>query len=219
MTRWQTIPSERRMLYSPIGLRLVDDFTGFAPFGKVRANLDVRDADGEWRETEIHAIRTLSDVLAYPGLGRSANVAAPPVRYRARIDASFYQPDYLLNVDGLEFDVHPYDDDTPPAVAADLPVNLFLMPASNYPFPAHIRVLRGRVVATNGAPVANVEVTESARERVLTDARGSFALPLRWPGVDAVVQVDALDHRSGRSAQVAVTLPAGLAVGHVVTIN
>lgn len=219
MTSWQAIAGERRLLYSPIGMRLVDDFTGFAPFGKVRAMLDVRGADGEWHETAIAAVRTLSDVMTYPGLGRSVSVATPPVRYRARLDASFYQPDYLLNVDGLEFDVHPYDDDTPPAVIADLPVNLFLMPATNYPFPAHVRVLRGRVVDASGEPVRNVEVTESARERVLTDVRGSFSLPLRWPAADAVVQIDALDHRSGRSAQIAVTLPAGLTVGHVVTIN
>jgi hypothetical protein len=220
MNGWQAIPDERRRLYSPIGLRLIDDFTGFAPIGAVHAVLDVKRANGDWRQTDAGAVRTPSDVLAYPGLGRSAHAATePPTRYRVRLDATYYRPDYLMNLDGIEFDAHAYDDDTPPAVVASLPQSVFLMPATNYPFPGHVRVLRGQVVDVNGDPVASVEVTESAQERVLSDEHGGFSLPLRWPPLVAAVQIDALDHRSGRSGQLNVNLPADLAVGHVVTIT
>jgi hypothetical protein len=220
MNGWHAVPDERRRLYSPIGLRLIDDFTGFAPFGSVHARLDVRRANGDWQPTDATAVRTPSDVLTYPGLGRSAHAPTePPTHYRVRLDATFYRPDYLVNLEGIEFDAHPYDDDTPPAVIVGLPQSVFLMPAANYPFPGHVRVLRGQVLDVNGDPVASVEVTESAQERVLSDERGAFSLPLRWPALTAAVQVDALDHRSGRSGQLNVNLPADLAVGHVITIS
>jgi hypothetical protein len=220
MNGWHAVPDERRRLYSPIGLRLIDDFTGFAPFGSVHARLDVKRANGDWQPTDAAAVRTPSDVLTYPGLGRSAHAATEPAtHYRVRLDATFYRPDYLVNLEGIEFDAHPYDDDTPPAVIVGLPQSVFLMPAANYPFPGHVRVLRGQVLDVNGDPVASVEVTESAQERVLSDERGAFSLPLRWPALTAVVQIDALDHRSGRSGQLNANLPADLAVGHVITIS
>jgi hypothetical protein len=220
MNGWHAVPDERRRLYSPIGLRLIDDFTGFAPFGSVHARLDARRANGDWQPTDATAVRTPSDVLTYPGLGRSAHAATEPAtHYRVRLDATFYRPDYLVNLEGIQFDAHPYDDDTPPAVIVGLPQSVFLMPAANYPFPGHVRVLRGQVLDVNGDPVASVEVTESAQERVLSDERGAFSLPLRWPALTAVVQIDALDHRSGRSGQLNANLPADLAVGHVITIS
>ncbi len=161
MMVWQAIAEERRMLYSPIGLRLVDDFTGRAPIGAVQAHLDLRRADMTWQPTEIAAVRTPSEVITYPGLGRSAHFALQPTfRYRVRLEAGFYRPDYLLNQDAIEFDVHPYDDDNPPAVLANLPQDVFLMPAVNYPYPGHVRVLRGQVLDNAGDPAANVEVTE-----------------------------------------------------------
>jgi hypothetical protein len=180
----------------------------------------MRLANGEWQQADIDAVRTASDVLIYPGLGRSAHVTTqPPARYRVRLEASFYRPDYLLNIDGIEFDAYPYDDKTPPALFPSSPRNLFMMPSTTYPFPGHVRVVRGRVVDVNGNAVVNAEVTESAQERVLSDERGGFSLPLRWPALTAVVQIDALDHRSGRSGQLSITLPADLAVGHVITIT
>ena len=220
MTDWAPIVSERRMLYSPIGLRIVDDFTGFAPLGSLRAILDQKLANGEWFETPIDAVRTASDVLIYPGLGRSAHATTQPSqRYRVRLDAALYRPDYLLNLDGVEFDAHPYDDQHPPAAFPTLPQNLFLMPATHYPYPGHVRVVRGRIVDAGGSAVANVEVTESAQERVLSDERGGFALPLRWPALTATVQIDAIDHRTGRSGHLGINLPADLGTGHVITIT
>lgn len=221
MTAWQAIPAERLMLYSPIGLRLIDDFTGRAPIGRVRVLLDRRDSAGGWEQTDTQAVRTPSDVVTFPGLGRSAQAGAPPMRYRVRIEATYYRPDYLLNADGVEFDVHPYDDSTPPTAFATLPVGLFLMPAPNYPYPNHIRVLRGEVRDAANDPVPNVEVTEGVNERALTDARGGFALPLRWAPLSGALQIDAVDHRPNpdRTGQIAVSLPADLASGQVINIT
>ncbi|WP_419694209.1 carboxypeptidase-like regulatory domain-containing protein [Mesorhizobium muleiense] len=218
MTAWRVIPAERRMLYSPIGLQLVDDFTGRSPIGNVRALLDRKKASG-WEATDIKAVRTPSDVITYPGLGRSANVAVqPPTHCRVRIETEFYRPDYLLADDGIEFDVHPYDDDTPPASVAGLPQTVFLLPGSNYAFADHVRVLRGQVTDATSAPVSNVEVMFGAAEHVSSDQRGSFALPLRWPPLTGAIQIDASDHRTGRTGQISISLPADLAGGQVIVI-
>ncbi|MCU7919021.1 MAG: carboxypeptidase-like regulatory domain-containing protein [Candidatus Thiodiazotropha sp. (ex Epidulcina cf. delphinae)] len=220
MTGWQAIAGERLMLYSPIGLNLIDDLTGKPAQGELIVTLDERDSVGDWHETRLEAVRSLSNVLLYPGLGRSAAVAATPVRrYRIRIDTLWYRPDYLMTDAGIEFDVHPYDDDTPPAATASHPMDLFLLPSANYPFPRHLRVLRGVVVDSGGDPVANVEVVEGPRERVLTDARGEFALPLRWTALSGPVQIDAVDHRTGHNGSINVVLPADLSHSNTITIN
>lgn len=217
---WSILPAERRLLYSPIGLRLIDDFTGARPVDPIRVHLDARDSHGNWVETRVRAIRTPSDVWTYPGIGRSAQPAVQPVRpYRARVRADHYRPEYQINLDGVVFDVHPYDDDTPPVVVPVAPQNLFLLPSANYPYPRHVRVLRGVVEDNNGDPVADVEITEGPRERVLSDERGAFSLPLRWPGLNAAVAIDALDHRTGRSGQININLPGDLAGGHTITIS
>ena len=220
MVSWQVIPEERLTLYSPVGLLLRDDFSGTAPAGRVRARLDVRDAALVWHETEVAEIRTPREIVTYPGLGRSAHAATQPVfRYRVRIEADFYRPDYLMNLDGVEFDVHPYDDQAPPAVVPATPQTVVLLPGPTYPFARHVRVVRGVVQDAAATPVANVEVTAGPQERTLTDERGQFALPLRWPALVAVVQVDALDHRTGQSGTINVTLPADLGSGRTITIT
>ena len=217
---WLAIPNEELALYSPIGLKLIDDFTGRVPYGSVKALLDFQDQSGDWHEAERSSVRTPSEIVTYPGLGRSAHVAVQPVfRYRVRIDAQYYRADYLKNADGVEFDVHPWDDSTPPAVVPNAPQDLILYPATQYPFSAHIRVLRGVVVDNVGTRIPNVEVTESILERTLTDERGMFSLPLRWPALNAVLQIDALDHRTGRNGQINITLPGDLDVGHSITIT
>ena len=219
MTAWQVITAERRMLYSPIGLRLIDDFTGLSPVGAVRAFLDRQTAAG-WETTSIKAVRTPSDALIYPGLGRSATAALqPPTHCRVRIEADFYRPDYLLNNDAIEFDVFPYDDITPPAVIATLPQNVFLLPTPAYGFADHVRVLRGQVTDAAARPVANVEIMFGATERAASDERGRFALSLRWPALTGAIQIDASDHRTGRTGQINVNLPADLAGGNVIVIS
>ncbi|MDJ0653684.1 MAG: carboxypeptidase-like regulatory domain-containing protein [Xanthomonadales bacterium] len=220
MTSWQVLPEERRMLYSPVGLRMLDDFTGRAPSGSLEILLDVQDSNGQWHEVDVHPVRTPSEVITYPGLGRSAHAATQPLmRYRVRIDGEYYRPDYLINLDGVEFDNLAYDDQNPPPVVPIVPQDLFLLPATNYPFPRHIRVLRGHVEDNAGDPVANVEVTEGPRERVLTDERGTFSLPLRWPGLNAAVVIDAVDHRTGHAGQLNINLPGDLSGAHTIIIT
>ena len=220
MTGWTPIAGERRMLYSPVALRLIDDLTGAAPAGVVRAELDEQDAAGAWHLTTRRAVRSPSDVLLYPGLGRSSNVAAQPVRhYRVRLISDWYLPEYLAGDDGIEFDAHPYDDDNPPAAAPQHPEDVFLLPSTTYPFPSHIRVLRGMVRDLGGTPVPFVEVSEGPRERVLTDSRGAFALPLRWPAFIDVIPILAVDNRTGLNGQINVALPGDLSQGNTIIIT
>lgn len=220
MINWQLLPDERFMLYSPVGLRVIDDFSGAGPVGAIEALLDVQDTNGDWHTMDVDAVRTAGDVIAYPGLGRTAYVGVQPMmRYRVRLEADFYRPDYLINLDAVEFDVHPYDDQNPPAVIPTHPQTVFMLPATQYQYPRHVRVVRGRVEDNNGDPVANVEVTEGPRERVLTDERGTFSLPLRWPALNAAVQIDALDHRTGLSGQLNINLPGDLTGGHTIIIT
>ena len=173
MTRWSRLPGEAQELYSPIGLRLIDDFTGGLPLGLVRAQLERRDSSGGWQATDIDVIRTPNGILAYPGLGRQAEVVGQlPRRYRVTLEAEIYRPFYRIlpvglivssphyreTVDGIEFDAFPYNDANsptdytviPPQVIKPQAQDVRLAPAVNYPFPTHVRILRGKVVDATG---------------------------------------------------------------------
>jgi hypothetical protein len=112
------------------------------------------------------------------------------------------------DVEQMEFDVPPFDDAHPPAVSA-VPLDIFLLPATDYVFPADVRVARGRVVRAGGAPAARALVTYVNLERVLTDDRGEFALPLRWAAKGTTVQIDAADG-AGHVGGASVAIPGGL---------
>ncbi len=208
---------ERIFLYSPIGLRLVDDFTGEAPVGRVTAMLDLSDGAGGWRPTEIRAVQTLSGFLAYPGLERRADAAGTPRRYRIRLAAEFYRPAYPAPAEGFEFDAFPYNDGAPPAVAGELR-GAPLLPTVNYPFPVHVPVLRGRVVDAAGEGVEGAEVACAHEERALCDGQGEFALPLRWVAPHTPVEIDAIDAATGRLGTIFVTLPASLSKSQTIAI-
>ena len=216
---WRPLAAETQRLYSPIGLRLVDEVTGAAPVGWTRAVLDVQEGPA-WRTTEIPAARTADDVLFYPALGRRrAATGQPPRHYRVRVEAEFYRPLYLATQDGIEFDAYPYDDSNPPTSYARLPQDVKLAPAPAYPFPAYVPVLRGVVVAPPAnAPVRDVEVMLVNTERVLTDEGGAFALPARFTAPGVPVPLDAMDQRTGRTGSKTVTLPAALGQLHTITI-
>jgi hypothetical protein len=228
MTNWRALPSERFELYSPVGLRLIDDFTGRPPFGRIRASLDIIDATAGWRSTVIEPITTPSGVLAYPGLERRSEVIGlPPRRYRVRLDAEFYRPLYRLNAEGIEFEAFPYNDSNPPT---DYRVNppqavitraqdVNLEPAANYPFPPHVRVLRGKVVDSSGRPVVDAEVKRGATERVLSGDNGEYALPLRWAVNGVSIPIDAIDQRTGRMGTINITLPQALGGGQTIIIS
>jgi hypothetical protein len=135
-----------------------------------------------------------------------------------RIEADFYRPFYGALFEGIEFDAFPYNDTTPPATVASMPQAELLMPSSEYPFQPHIRVLRG-VVTHAGAPVANVLVSQGGLERVLTDERGTYALPLRWATEGLPFLVDALDQRTGWTGAKPITLPQDLGMNQEIIIT
>ncbi|MGI9301130.1 MAG: hypothetical protein ACR2RB_00255, partial [Gammaproteobacteria bacterium] len=127
--------------------------------------------------------------------------------------------EYLRTVDALEFDVHPYDNNQAPAVIPGLPQTVLLLPATNYPYEHHVRSVHGQTLDNAGEPIVNVEVTEGVRERVLSDGRGVFVLPLRWSLPVGPVVLDAVDHRTGRTDQLNLTLPDDLQQGHIFTLT
>jgi hypothetical protein len=214
---WRELPSEHIGLYSPIGLRLVDDFTGGSPLGRVTARLDRRVAVGAWAPTDIEAVITPSSVVCWPGLGRASEPAFAPTRtYRARVDVDGYRPAYLQNADGLEFDAPPWDDAHAPAPITAGPQDLYLFPSTAYGFPTWVRVLRGMVENVAGDPIANVLVRQGAAETSLTDERGTFSLPLRW--ATNGLPVDAIDLRTGRAGSHVLSLPADLLSSVTITI-
>jgi hypothetical protein len=242
MSRWSILPGERLELYSPIGLRLIDDFTGGPPIGGVRAQLELRDESGNWRTTAIETRRTLSGILAYPGLERHAEtVGRPPSRYRVKLEADFYRPLYRMipagpvfgppfyqeTAAGIEFDVFPYNDTNPPTdYTVNPPVEIklraqdvMLVPAVNYPFPTHVRILRGKVVDATNKGVVDAEVKRSNTERGLSSEQGAFALPLRWPPNGVSVPIDAIDHRTGQMGTINITLPQALGSNQTITVS
>lgn len=219
MITWNTVPVETTRLYSPIGLRLLDELTNQPPLGNVQAILDILDTNGNWQQSSVKAVFTPSAVVSYPGLGRQTTVAGRPVqKCRVRLAADLYLPYYLGTSDGIAFNAYPYNDDNPPAVVSGLAVDTQLLPASNYPFPSHIPVLRGVVLDSLGTPVPNAYVTQSNNERTLTDARGTFALPLRWAKANTPIAIDAAD-RNGRTGTISVQLPAALSTSQKISIK
>jgi hypothetical protein len=231
MMKRRSLLGERLELYSPIGLIPVDNFTGKAPLGRLRVILDVRDEQGQWRETHIKETRTSGEIIAYPGLGRRA-LATDPIRfYRVRIESEFYMPFYQPNldtsIDGINFTVFPYNDDVPPEnyptdpagfpnYLAQVLRKVILMPAPNYPFSAEVLVLRGKVINSLGEPIVgakvswrNTEITLSAGGDVRIPGAsahrpGEFSLPIRPTLKDHLTteqEIDAVHRPSNTSVK------------------
>lgn len=222
MRRWRTLTDERIELYSPIGLRLIDELTGRMPVGPIRVTLDVSDGTGGWRTTDIKATVSPNGTITYPRLGRQATVDGPPRRYRIRIEAEVYVPLYRATQDAIEFDTHPYNDANPPRNLAQIrvtqPQDLILTPMPHYQFPGHVPVLRGVVRDAAGKAVADAMVTDGIRERVVTDSRGTFALPLRWATSNPPLTIDASDQRAGRTGSITIQFPQDLRISQTITI-
>ena len=53
-------------------------------------------------------------------------------------------------------------------------------------------------------------MTQSNKERTVTDSRGTFALPLRWAAPNVHIIVDALDQRTNRHGSINIQLPVAL---------
>jgi len=172
---------KQRILASPVGLILVDDFTQSAPLGKIRAKLERQDEQDPsvWIPLDVRPVVTLGGLLVFPGLNRHPfpQNGEPKRMFRVRLSAEFYRV-YPPTEDGYRFEAPAFNDVHPPP---NMPPRLqvILLPAAHYPFPAEVPVLRGQVVdATTKAPLKDAEVAEDNRQRALTDERGEFALPL-----------------------------------------
>lgn len=220
MTEWRVIEAERRTDHCPIALELRDEFTGGALVGDAQVALDIRHAPTVWEPSNRKPIRTSSGLFVYTGLGRSRDPAAMPLyRVRVRITATHYRPRYRTTADGLEFDVGTYNDATPPTLLPMMPEVVLMLPTSSYPFGGHVRVLRGRILDPMGDPVADALIEADGVERVMSDAKGGFCLPLRWQAPAAFVAVTVDHPRSGLSAAAAFSLPADLIGNHDITIT
>lgn len=220
MTTWITTPTEFKVVYSPVGLRLLDELANQAPLGSVQAVLDIQDPGGAWRTTDIKDNRTPGAVVTYTDLERHAVVTdLQPRQYRVRLTADYYIPYYRINADGIVFTAYPYNDANPPTQIVRIPTDLPLLPAPNYPFASHIPVLRGTVVDAARKPVRDASVTQGNNERALTDVQGRFALPLRWVQPNVAVPIDAADQRTGRTGFINIQIPAALGKNQTISIS
>lgn len=215
--------ADRRLALSPIALRLIDDLTGGVPVGTVGCALFVDDGAGGWVPSGVRARRSAGGLLIFPDLGRTARKGlggAPSRSYQARFAAEFYTWYDQRTSDGYGFEVFPFNDAEPPPGLSGMPVAITLVPAPNYPFPAELRVLHGVVTGPDG-PVANAEISRGNVDRVLTDARGAFALPLRQPALAGPVTIDATDHRAtpNRVGQAVLQLPDALRTSQTIAIS
>ncbi len=211
--------SEHSLLCSPIGLQIVDSFLGTAPTNGYRAAVDAL-VGIDWIETLLRPTRTPSAMLTLPGLGRRANAAVnnTPQRYRLRLEADDYIPDYRRKADGFEFLASPYDDNTPPVIPnANIQI-LALHPSSSYGYPSGLRVLRGRVRETNGNPVRDAILEFQGLDRAMTDERGEFALGLRRAPASGQVAIDVHHDRTSRAQTFTLQLPAALQANQVLTL-
>jgi hypothetical protein len=214
---WRSLPEERTHLFAPIGLRLVDALSGAGPLGWIRPELDER-VGNQWAPSLARVVVSDSGIVTAPGIGRTARPAqAQPRHFRIRLAAEHYRPLYRATLDGIEFDAAPYNDTTPPQAHATGAIDTPLLPAAGYPFPVHLRVIRGVVRDPQGDTVEDALVEDvPLLNAVLTDVDGAFALPLlaAEDGTPATVNASA---RGGLHGSLQVTLPADL--GHNLTIT
>lgn len=220
MRVWRTLPEERSRLFAPIGLRLLDAVSGAGPLGWIRPHLDEL-VGGQWVEAQRRVAVSGNGIVTVPRLGRTARPAqAQPRHYRLRVDAEHYRPLYRATLDGIEFDAQPYNDSTPPQPHATGATDTPLLPTSSYPFPSHLRVIRGVVRDPQGDPVADALVQDAPpKTAALSDERGTFALPLLAANDGTPALVNATHPRTGRSGTLQVTLPGDLGQNLTITVH
>ena len=217
------MPGAERRSFSPIAVELVDDILttagspSAAPLGPITAVLDVDDGSG-FRQTAKRAFVTTQAVVTFAGVNRVPRPAtAPPVLFRVRIESLLYVPLYRATADGIQFAAQPWND-FEPALPTPTFSRAILLPSPSYPFSSYLRVVRGEVRDNaTGLPVPDALVIAGAGERTLTDARGEFALALRWTP-DGSVTLTATD-RSAHTGTVSITVPADLEHGQLIAIS
>jgi hypothetical protein len=213
---------ESSVLYAGLGVELIDGYSGVAPLGWVRVELDVDEGSGVFRPIAAPQAVTAGGITWFPWLERHRDARGrAPRTYRVRVAAQFYVAEYSYDRLGLEFLVAPYDDTTPPLVPPQ-PLRVRLLPSTNYPFAAAVPVLRGKIVdpANEPVPLARVRWLDLAlpTDRVLSDADGEFDLPMRRAPLGTAVVV-AADHSSGTNGSVSVQLPQDLSVYQTIQIT
>lgn len=208
-----------RHTYTPVGFRLVDDITGKGPLGDVSCALFAQDGVNQWRRADVQPARSVSGLFIFPDLGRSAVVAGASLRrYRAAIEAQYYRPFDSAASDLFVFDAFPFNDDNPPAQVEAAPRTVVLVPAPNYPFESHLRVLRGLVQDTARNAVAGAEVFLGNTERTVSDSKGAFALALRLSPRKGQIKIDAVDSSKTHHGEIAVALPDDLGKSNLIII-
>jgi hypothetical protein len=219
------MPLGNLLVFSPLGLSFVDDFTGGAPIGFLSAKLLVEIPAGSntFVPTGVRGLFTKSGILAYPNLGRRGRVptpAEPAKNFQVVITAQYYDPLYPgpAGSTGVAFSVTPYDNDTDFAAVGLRPtmVTLPLLPRGNYPFPGGIPFLRGNsefgpqkpvVALVSASEPVDDTCTTKKQTRVMTDPLGAFRLPLRWGDKTQQTTITATNLLTGKSSSINMTLP------------
>jgi hypothetical protein len=220
MLRRRRLSEERRVTRSPLWIRLLDEFADRPVTTGLEVTLERLD-DGRWVEAVERPTITSSGDIAFVGLGRAREPELVGNRsYRVRVDVAGYRPDYPPPGGGLIAVVAAWNPERPPTSEVLLRV-LPLLPATSYPFAPRTPLLNGSVRDTAGRPVSDAEVSASLtvnginrRERVLSDERGAFRLPLRWAA--GATRIDAA--KGTLTGAVTVTVPADLSATHVITL-
>ena len=215
---WVPRLDELQVLTASLALLPRDDFLGDTPLAPVNAALQREGAPGAWNAVDARPAVTPSGLLVFFRLEHRRDAAgAAPVPYRVAVSSKPYRPAYRETKDFEDALVTPYDDrKSPPPSPA--PMRMVLYPAPSYPFPPDVPVLRGRIRDGAGAPVPDALVTQALLERVLSDERGEYALPLRWVAPHVATAVSATD-RLGRTGTRNAVIPADLGQSFDITVT
>lgn len=216
--RWA--PSSEPTEWTPcsLAIQLWDHLTQSAPLGSPRVVLEREGPAGQWRPVPRQATLTPSGLHTWMRLEhRRFALGAPPVPHRLSVDSELYVPGFRETQDFELFSLQPYDGQSVPAPVAQAPLRVLLYPSAAYPFEHRIPVLRGSVVSEDGKPVRDARLSHGQDERSLTDAKGQFALPLRFvrPG-PAVVRVR---DRQGHTATESITVPLSLSTAVTIKLR
>lgn len=182
---------DTRRHFGVVGFPLTDEFTGKAPFGTVSVRLEERigAAPGSWEPISVRSKISSAGILHFPGLGRRVRAGSSSTSHTFRLnwDCEFYIPFYQRQTEsnqdsaGLNFTIPAYNDEHPPLPVppSAAPNFRFLMPDVNYPYEAHISLVRGKVTH-QAIPLVGALVSMSVLEQVITNSAGEFAIPMRW---------------------------------------
>ncbi len=214
-------PSLRLQAFRPCSLviQFVDVFTGDDPIERPRLVLERERSSGAFVAVRQKPAVSARGLLAYFGLEHRKSAAGlAPVRYRISIESDLYIANFRKAKDFETTLVAPYDDVSVPASPPAEPLRIDLVPSPAYRFEPFVPVVHGLVVDSNGRQVPDALVSESTNASVLTDAQGSYSLPLRLVPAGKQCPIDARD-RLGRTGTALITLPSSLYSSVTITLT